>query len=56
MVESHSLLSFPLRLPLHLPHRHHLLSQVIFVLSDATIPPSDCLVLTDHDVFSNLVE
>jgi hypothetical protein len=56
LLDSHSLLSSPLCLHLYLPHRHHLLSQVILVFPNAAVPPSDCLVLADHDVFGNLVQ
>ena len=42
--------------PLHLAHGYHLLPQVVLVLANATIPPSDCLVLTNQDIFRNLIE
>lgn len=35
---------------------HHLLPQMIFVLSNGTWPFSDGLILAHHDVLSNLVE
>jgi hypothetical protein len=35
---------------------HHLLSQVVLVLSNASRPFADGLVLTHHDVLGNLVE
>lgn len=41
---------------LDLAHRNHLLSEVILVLADATIPSFDSLVFAHHDVFGNLVE
>lgn len=34
----------------------HLLAEVILVLSDGTIPPSDGLVFANHDVLSNLIK
>jgi hypothetical protein len=42
--------------PLHLAHGYHLLPQVVLVLANATIPPSDCPVLTNQDIFRNLIE
>ena len=36
--------------------RHHLLPQVVLVLSDRAIPSADCLVLAYHDVLCDLVE
>jgi hypothetical protein len=36
--------------------RRHLLAEVVLVLADRAVPPADSLVLTDHDVLSNLVE
>src|SRR3954470_22024322 len=50
--------SSPCRLlrPLHLAHGYHLLPQVVLVLANTTIPPSDCLVLTNQDIFRNLIE
>jgi len=37
-------------------HRQHLLPQVVLVFPDAAVPPSNRLVLADHNVFGNLVE
>lgn len=34
----------------------HLLSEVVLVLADGTIPSADSLVLAHHDVFGNLVQ
>ena len=34
----------------------HLLTEVVLVLADSTIPPTDSLVFADHDVLGNLVE
>jgi hypothetical protein len=42
--------------PLHLAHGYHLLPQVVLVFANATIPPSDCPVLTNQDIFRNLIE
>lgn len=41
---------------LNLPHRDHLLPQVVLVLANAAVPSSDRLVLADHDVLGNLVK
>ena len=41
---------------LDLPHRNHLLPQVVFVLADRAVPSPNGLVLADHDVFGNLVK
>lgn len=46
----------PSSLGLNLSHCHHLLPQVVLVLADGSIPSSDGLVLTDHDVLGNLVQ
>jgi hypothetical protein len=44
--------------PAHLKStsRRHLLSEMVLVLADAAIPPSDSLVLTHHNVLCDLVE
>lgn len=36
--------------------RHHLLPQVVFVLSDGATPSADRLILAYHDVLCDLVE
>jgi len=41
---------------LHLSCRHHLLSEMVLVLANGAVPPSDGLVLTHHNVFGDLVE
>lgn len=39
-----------------LSHGDHLLPQVIFIFANRAIPPLDCLVLTHHDIFGNLIK
>jgi hypothetical protein len=39
-----------------LPHRYHLLAEVILIFADTAIPALDRLVLAYHDVFGDLVE
>ena len=47
---------FSLSKLLHLPHRNHLLPQMILVAPDRAIPSSDRLVFTHHDVLRDLIE
>ena len=39
-----------------LPLRDHLLTEIILVLADRTVPPSNRLVLADHDVLGDFVQ
>lgn len=41
---------------LDLSHGDHLLSQMVLVCSDRSIPASDRLVLADHDVLGNFIK
>jgi hypothetical protein len=41
---------------LDLAFSKHLLPQVVLIFSNSTIPPSDGLVLTHHNIFGNLIK
>ena len=36
--------------------RNHLLPEIVLVLSNIAIPPSNSLVLTHHDILCNFIE
>lgn len=42
--------------PLNGTGRQHLVTEVVLVVTDGAVPAADSLVLTDHDVLSNLIE
>ena len=42
--------------PLNSPSGQHLLSQILFIISNTAVPPPYGLVLAHHDVFGNLIQ